>query len=390
MKEKVLYVVTAIDAEGPIDDPGKPDILSNWDRVDRLLDRLFARDFREAVRDSRGNGAVISWFILTLSGFKTNPFNRPMGYHLVYDHYVNKYADAMKAYDDGVYWHYHQPAESGVGNEWCTDWVHTSEYDNILARLLIERNYFPSCFRAGGRIENNDTSWWLEEIIPFDYSSCSGNINRDNVESDGHTLREVSDWSKAPADWSWYHPSSDDYQQSGQQRRFMFRCPDLASPVHTLGDDDIRSAFARTRRGEATLLSFFEHDRRDITCDRLLDVYRRIGAVGEQYPDITWCFANAQDAAMAVTGLRKGMAPSFDVERKEGNRLLISAGSPIFGRMPFVAVSSSDGSTCRRIGLVTAGRYKWLTDPLPAEISRVAVAAASPSGEIGTSVFNLP
>ncbi len=389
MKNKVLYIVTAIDAEGPIDDPGKPDILNSWDRVDALLDRLFARDFREVVTDTKGNGAVISWFILTLTGFKTNPFHRPMGYHQVYDHYVNHYADVMKVYNDGIYWHYHQPAESGVGNEWCNDWVHTNEYDNILARLLLERNYFPSCFRSGGRIENNDTSWWLEEIIPFDFTACSGNINWDNVESDGRTLREVSDWSTAPSDWSWYHPSPEDYQRSGHQRRFVFRCPDLASPVHTLDDEDIRNAFERTHREEDTILSFFEHDRRDITYHRLLDVYRRIRKIGEQYPDITWCFANAQDAAMAVTGLEKGPTPSFEAEKKAGNRLLIKSASPIFGRVPFVAVSSSDGSICRRAGVVTPGRYKWLTDPLPAEISRVAVAAANPSGESGSSIFNL-
>ncbi len=389
MKEKVLYVVTAIDAEGPIDDPRKPDILNNWTRVDGLLDRLFAREFREAVRDTGGNRAVISWFILTLTGFKTNPFHRPMGYHLVYDHYLNRYADAMKAFNDGIYWHYHQPAESGVGNEWGTDWLHTSEYDNILARLLMERDYFPSCFRAGGRIENNDTSWWLEEIIPFDFTACSGNINWDNIESDGHTLREVSDWSKAPSDWSWYHPGHDDYQRSGQQRRFMFRCPDLASPVHTLADEDIKQAFTRVSQGKDTILAFFEHDRRDVTYDRLMDVYRRIGQIGGQYPGVSWRFANAQEAAMAVTGLKKGPAPLFKIEKKQDNRLLITSSRPIFGRAPFVAVSSADGSICRRAGLVTVGRYKWLTDPLPAEITRAGVTAAGTSGEVGSSLFNL-
>ena len=389
MKKSILYVVTAIDAEGPIDDPTKSDILNTWDRVDELLDRLFSRAFRESITDTTGNGAIISWFILTLTGFKTNPFHRPMEYHQTYDHYINRYADRVKYHNDGIYWHYHQPAKSGIGNDWCSDWVHTNEYDNILARLLIERHYFPSCFRAGGRIENDDTSWWLEEIIPFDFSSCSGNINWDNIESNGRPLRAVSDWSRAPADWSWYHPSPGDYQQNGNQQRFIFRCPDLASPVHTLDDDDIRRAFDRVHQGKDSILAFFGHDRRDIIHDSLLDVYSRVRAIGEQYPNVEWRFANAQKAAMEATGLKHGIVPSFDIEKRTDKRLLILANCPVFGRAPFVAASNSNGSICRRIGLVTAGQYKWLTDPLPAEISQAAVAAANASGEIGTSVFEL-
>ena len=389
MARSTLYVVTAIDAEGPIDDPRKPDILSDWDRVDALLTKMFSEEFRNSVKDSKGNGVVLSWFILTLTGFLTNPFNRPMGYHQVYDHYVDGFGNAIRDYGDGVYWHYHQPAKSGVGNEWCTDWVHTNEYDNILARLLIERGFFPSCFRGGGRIENNDTSWWLEDIIPFDFSCCSGDINWDNIESDGRALREVCDWSIAPADWSWFHPSPDDYQRMGEQKRFMFRCPDLASSVHTLSDDDIRKAFERTLAGDNTILAFFEHDRRDSVYDKLLEIYNRIRRIGNEYVDVEWHFANAQDAAIAVTGLTKGPVPSFNVLRRQDDRLLITSSCSIFGHVPFVAVSNQDGSTCRRIGLVTTGQYKWLTDPLPSEISRVAVAAASTSGEIGSSSLDL-
>jgi hypothetical protein len=104
---------------------------------------------------------------------------------------------------------------------------------------------------------------------------------------------------------------------------------------------------------------------------------------------VKWHFANAQDAAIAVTGLTKGPVPSFNVLRRQDDRLLITASCSIFGHVPFVAVSDQDGSTCRRIGLVTVGRYKWLTDPLPSEISRVAVAAAGTSGEIGSSSLDL-
>lgn len=389
MKKNTLYVVTAIDTEGLIDDPAKPDILNSWAKVDGLADRLFSEDFRFKVKDKEGNGIIMSWFILTLSGFLTNPFNRPMGYHKIYDHYINRYGKDMAQHGDGVYWHYHQPAKSGKANEWSADWIFTNEYDNILARLLIERKFFPSCFRAGGRIENDDTSGWLEEIIPFDYSCCSGNINWDNIESDGRALREVCDWSSAPADWSWYHPDKDNYQLAGDQKRYMFRCPDLASPVHTMTDKEIIMAFERTSAGQDTIISFFEHDRRNNAVDKLLDIYNRIEVIGDSYPNVIWRYANAQEAAVSVTGLPKLEQLSFDIDKRENNQILVSANQSILSRMPFVAVASADNSACYRSGLVVIGKNKWLTNPLPDDISQVGVAAVGISGEQGLNIYSV-
>lgn len=382
----MLYVVTALDAEGPIDDPRKLEILSTWKRVDNLVKRLFSTEFRTAVIDSADKGPVLSWFILTMTGFKNNPFNRPMGYHQVYDHYLEQFGDMMVRNGDGCYWHYHHPARSGIANEWTSDWLHTNEYDNILARLLIEREFFPSCFRAGGRIETNDTSWWLEDIIPFDYSCCSGEVNWDNIESDGKPLRAVCDWSSAPSDWSFYHPAAEDYQRPGSFKRFVFRCPDLASSVHTLSDREIHKAFKRSRAGQTTALAFFEHDRRDSVFDKILDVYGRIDSISRHYPEVRWRFANAHNAAVAAAGLKSTPPPSFELKETLDNRIRIKAHTPLFGSMPFVAAGCKSGATCRRIGLVVAGRRCWLTDPLDPELNRIGVAAAGPSGKICTHI----
>ena len=71
-----VYVVCAIDTEGPIDDPDKPEILSNWGRVDDLICKITSEKYRLSYPDSYGGGLIFSWFILHLTGFKTNPFNR--------------------------------------------------------------------------------------------------------------------------------------------------------------------------------------------------------------------------------------------------------------------------------------------------------------------------
>ena len=221
-----VYVVCAIDTEGPIDDKRKPEILNTWERVDSLIKGITAKEFRSAYVDSSKGSLVYSWFILHLTGFKTNPFNRPMEYNAVYDHYLDEFKETFEGNNDGIYWHYHQPAPSGVGNEWCRDWTHCTEYNNVLSHWILDRGFFPSCFRAGGRIEDDDLSNWLEQWIPFDYTNNSGNVNWDKKESDGKKLKEVCDWTRAPQDWSPYHPSKDDYQSPGGQKRYLFRCPD--------------------------------------------------------------------------------------------------------------------------------------------------------------------
>lgn len=390
MNGRRLYVVTAIDTEGPIDDPRKPEILSNWDRVRGLVDKLFSEEYRLASLDNEGKGAIFSWYILTLTGFSSNPFNRPMRYHEVHDQYCNGYGAGMKRWGDGVYWHQHQPAPSGIGNEWCRDWTHNQEYDVILARLAIERDFFPSSYRAGGRIQTNDSSWWLEQIIPFDYSSCSGNVNWDRRESDGQRLGDICDWSRAPADWSPYHPDEDDYQRPGRQRRWMFRCPDLDSPVHSLSDEDIRQAFRRADRGEPTVLSFFEHDRRDNMAPKIADAWARIARIGrEEFPAVTWTYANARDAAVASLGLAEVPAPAFTVTVRPDRRLDIATAGRLFGTQPFVAVSDRDGSAVCRLPILTIGRNRWLTDPLDARWFRGAIAANSPTGQAGVTHFEV-
>jgi hypothetical protein len=384
-----LFVVCAMDTEGPIDNPAKRDIMHTWERVDALVDRLFTEEFRRAHPDTAGGGVVFSWYILHLTGFATNPYRRPMGYHLVHDHYLAHWGAAMRRLGDGLYWHYHHPAPSGAGTEWSRDWTHGTEYHNVLARLVLERGFFPASFRAGGRIEDDDTSWWVDQYIPFDYSSCSGDVDWDRIESDGKRLIDVCDWTRAPDDWSHYHPSSDDYQRPGDQRRWMFRCPDLDSPVHRLGDGEIRKAFARAAAGAPTVLAFFEHDRREVVLDKLADVFRRIHAVSAEFPAVRWRYASAAEAARAVTGLAPAPAPRFAAQVREGRRVFIGSETRLFGPVPFVCAGTADGREVREVAVHTIGRFKWLTDPLPASLTRLGVAASSPSGHVSVQTFDI-
>lgn len=387
-KRGSVYIVCAIDAEGPIDNPQKPDILNNWDKIGDLMGHLTDDSFRLSCSDSAGNGLVYSLFILTLTGFKTNPFNRPMAYNVVYDYYLDNFGKTFLEHDDGIYWHYHQPAPSGIGNEWCRDWAHCTEYFNILSRLLLDRGFFPSCFRAGGRIEDEDLSHWLEQWIPFDFSSCSGDVNWNNIESDGKRLIEVCDWSRAPCEWEGYHPSRDDYQARGDMKRWIFRCPDIESPVHRLSEKDILSAFEQAEQGNDAVLAFFEHDRRQNTIDKILNrCCRQIYEVSKKYKDVKWYYKNARESAVLSLEIENSKAPEFNVEIRPDNRIYVESANDIFGQSPFLCVISED--KYQNLPLHIIGKNKWLSSYVKiSEVTRIGVAANSQSGNPGVHLYS--
>ena len=189
-----------MNTEGPCADPGNPELLATWEQVDAAMDKLFDPTLRGHRPDSGGGSLAIGWFFLTWTGYATNPRDRDMGYHHVRDHYLERYADELRTFGDEECWHYHHPPANGVGNEWGLDWEASDEYDQILSRQLLERDWFPTCFRAGGTILTPELSRFVDAWFPIDFS------NRAPLELPG-----LVDWSTGSTDWGVYHPSPEDF-----------------------------------------------------------------------------------------------------------------------------------------------------------------------------------
>jgi hypothetical protein len=352
-----LYVVFAMDTEGPVTDKN-PELLNIWDKVDSAMAKIFDEKYRNKYPDSYGGWLKVSWFILHWTGFKTNPVKRDFGYHKVFDHYTKKWGDKIKKYGDGIYWHYHHPPLNGVGNEWNIDWASNTEYYNILNRMIIDRKYFPSCFRSGGTIENNDTSHWLEQWIPFDYSNRAGEIDWNREEADGKLIKEICDWRKAPSDWSFYHPSEDDYQILGKMNRIICKCMDIRSGAHTIKNIEIEEAFERANNGQDTIMSFFDHDFRDIA-DHVENLFlKELVKVSQSYPDVKWKYANALEAIRSVLGYKYEEAPSFEIELS-GNHLIINTNKKLFGYQPYFVVKFIDTGIYKHYPLDIIGKNVW-------------------------------
>lgn len=360
----ILYVVLAMDCEGPATDPSHADLLNDWETIDLALAKLFGNGFRSRLSDMAGRPLVMSWFVLSWTGFITNPVKRDFGYHKVLDHYRRVWGKAMERFNDGIYWHYHHPPRAGVGNEWNPDWLDNQEYHNILNRMLLDRAFFPSVFRAGGTIETNATSRWLEQWIPFDYSNRSGKLNLNKREADGRLITELFDWSRAPDDWSHYHPDLEDYQRPGAMKRVVFRSLDLQSGAHVLRQEEIEQAFEHASAGHATVFSCFDHDFRDRAEAIESLLFEGLRKASQKFPRVPWRYANALEAAQAVTGQRHGRLPELTA-RLEGDVVVVESDRPLFGPRPYVALKRGEHYEC--CAVEPAGKQRWthrLSEPL--------------------------
>ncbi len=383
-----LFVVPVINTMGPVIDPRHDDLLNTWEDVDRACARYFEQSYRGRYPDSRGRPAVFSWFFISWSGFSSNPVHREFGWFNVYDHYHERFGAAMDKFGDRLHWMYNHPPASGVGNEWGLDWLHNSQYFEILDRYLLERAYFPSVIEVA--TERNDTSHWIEQWFPFDVGNRNcRDLNLGATEADGRKSGSVLDWGLAPDDWSEYHPSAADYRVPGDMRRWIFRLLDIKTRIYRLRAEEIEKAFRRCRAGRDTFLSAYEHDFRDrshAVSELLLEPVSRIA---RDYPDVEWRYADALEAAQEVTHVQDRVAPDLRVEVNEAG-IRIHTSEEIFGAMPYVASKDLTDATYRHHPAARVGENTWQIsrDAVPSRCL-FAAAASDRGGNVGMTHVTL-
>jgi len=318
-----------MDTEGPCDDPEKPELNATWERVDACMDKLFEPAFREQHPDPRGGLLRVGWFFLTWTGFRTNPRNRPFGYHRVRDHWLQRWGAQMSRYGDEQCWHYHHPAESGVGNEWGLDWTRFREYEQIVSRQILEREWFPSCFRAGGTILDGVSSRWVDAWFPFDFSNRAP-----------RAVEGLVDWSSGVDRWTVYHPDPEDFRRPGPGRRRMGRSLDRRSWVHELTQSDVDAAFAQAAAGEPAILSCFDHDSRDIADG--VDSYREMVAdAASRHRNVPWRYAGPVEAMRNFLDVPEPARLELEASVVDGD-VFVSASAPVFQSIPWLAVRRGD------------------------------------------------
>ena len=145
-------------------DPNLLKYNNSWDKIDEMLDELLSNEFRSQIPDSYGNKWVYNWHCMDHVGFNTNPRNRDMGFHNIYDHYVEKLSKESCKYD-GLHFHHHPVPMSLAAHQPATHYFsHKPVIYEILARRIIERNWFPSVHRPGFHSTRPDSHWFFRTI----------------------------------------------------------------------------------------------------------------------------------------------------------------------------------------------------------------------------------
>jgi hypothetical protein len=368
----IIYIVPIIDTEGPVTDKGSKGLLNTWEEIDDAINEINDKSFRFKYCDKNKNPIILNFFIMDWTGFKTNPVKRDVGYHHIYDHYLENHLtqEHQSGYNDGIYWHYHHPPLSGVGNEWNTDWTTSDEYYNILNRKIIDRNWFPYVFRSGGTIETNDTSNWLENWIPFDFSNRSPK-----------SLEDLFDWSKASNDWSIYHPSKHNYQANGDMNRVIARSIDLKTYIGTFDKREIDKAKRKYEDGKDCIISFFTHDYRKLI-DDLDEVLNLLSNELEGYH---WEFSNSKDAMLKVLEIKK--SNKFEIRLEIEKEIIISSTKKIFGPQPYFVILNKKG-IYKRLDLINIDTNYWKIDSDRINFNDIKIIGVAANDFTGNTYVN--
>jgi hypothetical protein len=310
------------------------EFLGDWSAVRAMLARVMSREFRSANCDSTGRGWIFNWHVLDHIGYEVNPRRRDIGYHNIFDVYRELVSQAECADEFGFHFHPdHYYAHAHLSG---TTYSTSRHLYAVLARRLVDRNWFPRSFRAGFHTERPDSHMFLEQWIPHDFSNqaISGDVSTaGQLDLSDHRF---GDWTRAPAKWGWYHPHHDDYQVPGQCRRRIFRCLNIGTRHRCITYEHVRAAFQQVQaESRNVVVGVTNHDFRDME------------------PDIRW-LKSALDAASADTGVPWRSASISDTfepwrgpaarsrwhlqEEATLTRLSIEYDAPLFGPQPFMAI----------------------------------------------------
>jgi len=318
---------------------------SNWQEIDRMLETVGSRDFRERFMDCEGRPWAFSWFCLDHIGYSENPRKRDIGYHNIFDRYVN-YCDSYN-YEDEVYFHFHPMSRYREAHRCATSYSQSPHLYQIICRRLIDRGWFPSVFRAGFQAERPDSHLFLEQWIPFDFTNMSVD-NWEPLESQSDfRLGRSGNWKGAPTSWTPYHPHIDDHRKVGDCRRWIARSLNSMNRMASISADEIEKAFRDAcNTGIPQIVGMCGHDWRNLKSE-VESLATTVSDVASQFPKTKFYFDSAKGAFQRYLRFfeTEPAPPQFEIDlRQDSNdfpriEIKLTSGT-VFGPQPFLAIKS--------------------------------------------------
>jgi len=317
----------------------------SWEKIDKMLAEIMSAEFRNKLPDSAGNGWIYNWHCLDHVDFKTNPRRREMGYNNIHDRYL-EFIDKYNSPMDAIEWHFHPMSTYQEAHRCATSYVNSPHLYQTLARRIIERNFFPSVFRAGFQTERPDSNWFLEQWIPFDTSNMAIEDPSEFEKHNDFKNGRSGDWRRAPNDWSIYQPDIYDYQRPGHCRRYIARSLNINTRIACINQREMDRAFDKASQGKPVLMGVASHDWRHMGPE--VDKVRKLlETSSKNFPGTQFIYARAKDAFNAVVhnGQTEELKLQVSLYAEDGiHRLKVeTVKSCVFGPQPFLAIKTRGG-----------------------------------------------
>lgn len=319
---------------------------NTWDKVENMLQDCLSSEFRNKFKDSTGNGWIYNWHCVDHVDYETNPRRRDMGYHNIFDEY-KRILKNSNSFQDGFQFHYHPHPMLKHAHLCATRWLGpTDKLFQVLSRRIIDRNWFPAVNRPGFQVNRPDSHWFLEQFIPFDYATLAMEPSKEDSQQFDFSAGRSGDWRRSPITWEPYHPDHDDYQKIGNCRRIITRCLNIGTRAYLMDEKEVRRAFEESRENKNVILSFANHDFRDLRED-VLEAHHLLTKVSKDYEDVEFVYCEGVNAMRKAMKLEKKDKCQFSLEvRKDSENahtLKISSSSSTFGPQPFFAIKTVTG-----------------------------------------------
>lgn len=365
---------------------------ATWDQLETMHETVMDPSWRARFPDSAGQPYVVSWHCLDHVGFVDNPRRRAIGFHQVFDYY-RSLLERCSVSRDRLYWHFHPVGFSRQANRFGRNWSYANTHNEILARRIIDRRWFPAAYRPGGHMEHYDANTWLEAWIPFDLANqnMAHNPGMEKLLHAGRIPGSFGDWRTAPVTWEVYHPSLYNPAQAGSLKRWIGRCLNMHARHSNVTPDEVRAAFSRAGNGEHTLVSVCNHDHRDMTGE-IETFASMVLSVAKEFPDVSFRWSNAVEAFRKVLGLHSTEPAAFDFTLDE-KKLVVRTSRHIWGVQPFLALRTVEGNYYHD-NFIVDGPTQWtypfdMTTIARRALSHIGVGCNDCAGNVAVTVCDL-